>query len=508
MRFIGWMYDIAREQSPGAPFLRDLLTRSLEAGYNAVGFYLEHRFAYPSAPWAAAEGCLTPEMVRQLSREFQPRGLRIIPFLNTLGHLEGFIRSAGGEWLAEGETSWGSEQICPTREPCVAFARDLVADAIAAFDDEWVHLGGDETRQLGQCPQCQARMADGGVAKLYGEYYGELCRWVLQQKRRPCLWGDMLIQYPDAIACIPPQTVIFDWHYDQRPIETVRMFHKRGFDVVCCPAIRSFTGGWCDLELTRRNVDEHAEDARAARALGVLVTTWVGAYFAPYAPYLPLVYAAGRRLAGGLAWDEAIRATAGEGYAVAAEVLGVHVPRLSPALRSSIWGVIRESLGLRGDPFVLWRRWRSDAAGPVGDEILHACEQAETAAPPNDPIRFGVALYRAAIGCVRRIDEAAARYSERDHAGAAAALRGAMDALQALRPALVRFASDGGSKPDVGRLDGLVERLAGAAQRIEAAPACAAQRPTFLWITDALYTAGDQAAWRLTLGRGPTPQDA
>ncbi len=508
MRFIGWMYDVAREQSPSESFLRALLTRSADAGYNAVGLYLEHRFAYASAPWAAGEGCITADVVKRLSGEFRHRGLRIIPFLNTLGHLEGFIRSAGGEWLAEGETNWGSEQICATRPECVAFARGLVADAIAAFDDEWVHLGGDETRQLGQCPACKERASDGGVAKLYGEYYGELCRWVLKQKRRPCLWGDMLIRYPDAIALIPPQTVIFDWHYDERPLETVRMFHKRGFDVVCCPAVRSFTGGWCDLGISETNIDEHAEDARMARALGVLVTTWVGAYFAPYATYLPIVYAAARRLRTGVSWDEAIRAEGGDGFASAAEILGRRIPGLSVALRSSVWGVIRECLGVRGDPFLLWRRWREEACGPIGDEILSCCDAAEKAAGNTEPIQFGVLLYRATIQLVRRIEAASARYAACDYVAAVAELLAGAKAMDALHGPLSAFAADGGSIADVGRVAEVVRQVNSAAARIGGLSAVAVQRPAFGVVVDHTYIGGDQAAWRLTLGRGKPPQEA
>ncbi|MFQ5693292.1 MAG: hypothetical protein ACE5IM_09655, partial [Nitrospinota bacterium] len=67
MEFLGWMYDIAREQSPREDALAEALRRSGEAGYTAVGLYVEHRFAYPSALWAAAPGALLPDAVRRLS---------------------------------------------------------------------------------------------------------------------------------------------------------------------------------------------------------------------------------------------------------------------------------------------------------------------------------------------------------------------------------------------------------------------------------------------------------
>ncbi|GIV01861.1 MAG: hypothetical protein KatS3mg015_0691 [Fimbriimonadales bacterium] len=119
MQFVGWMMDIAREQSPSYEFLEEVASRSLDAGYNVLGLYLEHRFAYPSAPWAADVGALTTKTVQRLTKSFSPKGLRVIPFLNTLGHMEGFVRAEGGQQYAEGETTRGSAQICPSNQEAV-----------------------------------------------------------------------------------------------------------------------------------------------------------------------------------------------------------------------------------------------------------------------------------------------------------------------------------------------------------------------------------------------------
>ncbi len=82
-----WTYDLAREQAPSLDHLRRFCDVSLESGYDALGLYLEDRFAYPSTPWAHGKGCLTPEMVRTLQNEYP--NLQLIPFVNLLGHFEG-----------------------------------------------------------------------------------------------------------------------------------------------------------------------------------------------------------------------------------------------------------------------------------------------------------------------------------------------------------------------------------------------------------------------------------
>ena len=94
-----WTYDLAREQSASPGTLYPIANLSLDAGYNALGLYFEHRFASPCAAWAHGKGCLTPEIVRGLGAEFP--SLRLIPFLNLLGHMEGFLYTEKGSGFAE-----------------------------------------------------------------------------------------------------------------------------------------------------------------------------------------------------------------------------------------------------------------------------------------------------------------------------------------------------------------------------------------------------------------------
>ncbi|MFQ5897345.1 MAG: family 20 glycosylhydrolase [Candidatus Methylomirabilia bacterium] len=495
MEFLGWMYDIAREQAPRERLLLETLRRSGEAGYTAVGLYVEHRFAYPSAPWAAAPGCLTPEAMRRLSGALGVSGPRVIPFLNTLGHMEGFVRSEGGQWLGEASAR-GSLQICPSRPECVEFAWSLVSDAMGAFGDGWVHIGGDETRQLGACPACAERVRSIGKAGLYAEYFGRLCRRVLERGRRPCLWGDLLARHPEALSGIPTETVIFDWRYDAGPAETTRIFRQRGFEVVCCPALRSYDSGWCFLDETRQLIDAHAADARRLGALGVLVCAWEFFGFSSLPSVLPLIFAAGRRLARGEGWTAATASEGGPGYAEAAEIVGSRLPAASRFLRPGTWRSLRGQLALQGDPFALWRAWREEACSGAGEAILRDCDRAEALLPEASPLRFPVELHRVAVEWVRLVEGAYRRYAARDVAGCATALARGRALLGRLQPGLERIAAEGGSVGDLHRLDRLLEAIDRVAKRLGELPGDAPWRPAFEALTHEAFTPGDQAGWR------------
>ena len=145
-----WMYDLAREQAPNLSHLRRIFQLTRGAGYTHIGLYLEHRFAYPSAPWAHGAQCLTPDMVRTLRSEFPD--LQIVPFLNLLGHFKGMFQTERGKRFAE-ERMKGL-QACPSNPEFVELASRLLDDALEIFDSEIIHIGGDETYQLGRCPRC------------------------------------------------------------------------------------------------------------------------------------------------------------------------------------------------------------------------------------------------------------------------------------------------------------------------------------------------------------------
>jgi hypothetical protein len=480
VQFAGWTIDLAREQSLPEVTLTDWLSRSAASGYNAVGLYLEHRYAYPSAPQAAAPGCLSPEVA---SRLVEGSPVRVIPFLNTLGHMEGFMRSEGLQWLSEGHSD-GSAQMCPSRPECVEFARNMVTDALSVFTDEWVHLGGDETRQLAQCDLCSKREK----AEVYADYFSSLCKWLIDKGRRPCLWADMLIEHPSVLEKLPKETVLFDWQYHQSPIDSSSVFKDAGFDIVCCPAVHTYDSAWCYLDETYTNVDQHIEAANELGALGVCVTTWEFSYFTNYFSTLPIIFACGRRLRGE-DWNDALLAEGGEEFFRMANTIGRDLINTTEFLHKG-WRRVRQNMVLSQDPFGLWRVWRNEPCGEVGDRILEFAASIKSDAPE---IRYPAFFYSFVVQWVRHCDHAYRHYVAGEMEAAANVLQHAAQEFDQLIEWMGYFSSLGGSLGDVHRAIRLKSRV------IEVANAVLAvqdYKPAFEILSHPAYIPGDQAAWR------------
>jgi len=317
MRLRMWTYDLAREQCPTLDFMRRLCRLSLDSGYNALGLYMESRFAFECTPWAHGQGGLTPDTVRAIQHEFAD--LQIVPFLNVLGHCEALIYTEVGKRYAE--QTFKGMQACPSNPAFQSLAIRMLDEAMAVFASPLVHVGGDEARQLGACPECAARVAefergDGvdGEARLFGLYMGDLTRHVLQAGRTPAIWSDMLIEHPQAADFLPKETTIFHWKYFSGPGGAEAL--ARRFPVVYCPTLHTYNAAWLHVPQAERALQSHIEAAEEAGAidgvrsrlygtaegpgvLGVCLTTWECALMGNYETLLPAIQAAGRLLEAG-----------------------------------------------------------------------------------------------------------------------------------------------------------------------------------------------------------------
>lgn len=500
-----WTYDLAREQAPTLDHLRRLCDVSLESGYTALGLYMEHRFAYPSIPWAHGKAAVTPEMVRRLVEEFPQ--LEIVPFLNLLGHMEGLIYSEGGSELAE--EPFKGMQACPSKPAVVELAHTIIRDTLQLFTSNLIHIGADETFQLGACPLCKARIAEfevahpgaDGKAMLFGDHFGPLAQMVLDAGRRPGIWGDMFIEHPSALDRIPKETVIFEWQYFNGPEETARRFLDAGYDTVFCPTLLTYSAPWLHLPESERNVLEHAEAAERLGAYGVCMTSWECELFGSYETLLPIVKAGGKILQGGAGDSPFLRAFLHESETFEdwAMLMGVELQKCGPLFAfSSIRSSLKCRFLLYSNPFLLWLHHRDALCGEEGDQALEILDRAISVAP-NAGARGVSEFVRIAIEFVRHVEEARKAYAALHPGEAVAALSPARAGFDDLtKIAKANYLRIGGSLADIERCRVAKEHVERVMLRIKSyGDGSLGYLPSFETITHPKFMPHDQGNWWL-----------
>jgi hypothetical protein len=490
-----WTYDVAREQSPPREFLGEAARTSLAAGYDALGLYLEHRFRYPGLEWAHGVGAVGPEDVRWMRREFPALGL--VPFVNVLSHMEGFLYCEEGQPMAE-ERMRGM-QANPWSPGAQESVRRIVDGVLRVFDSEVVHLGGDEAAQLGRHADSARLMAGSGdgKARVYASHMGPLCERLLAEGRRPALWADMVLEHPEAAAGIPKRTLLFDWQYEGGCASSLASLRSMGFDVVGCPTVHVFDAAWCHLAETEANVRDVAADAHAGGAVGACLTTWEGGLFGSYPTVLPAVRWAGHELRSPGSGGDLVAAYGGSrGWA---EAMGARLNQCGGLFAyDGHRNRLKCRLLLYGDPFLLWRHHGAELCGSVGEAALEVCQSAERlATTPAE--RQCAEFVRLALEFVRAAEAARQEYAGERPEGAVRALATARQVFDQLeRIALRSHAEFGGSLADAERCRAARRHVEEVVRRVRAyGRRELGYLPAFEAITDRRFMPHDQACWWL-----------
>lgn len=497
------MYDLAREQAPTLDHLRLFAKFTQDAGYDALGLYLEHRFAYPSTPWSHGLGCVTPDMVRTLEAEFP--AVQIIPFINLLGHFEGMIYTEEGKRFRE--ELFSGLQACPSCPEFVSLCEKLIDDTCDAFKSPIVHIGGDETNQLGACERCKARVeaaeAQGkdGKAEIYGEHFAPLAQRVLDRGRVPAVWGDMFLTHPTALPKIPKETLIFDWQYGNGVRESSELFSTNGFKVIGCPAIKTYSATWLHLEESEENVREVSRDVRDLGLEGVCVTTWECGLFGAYDTLFPALEHSAtivRDPGCGTCFLDAYGKVSAE-HRHWAQLMGIELKECGgPFAYSGIRSSLKVRLLLNANPFLAWMHHGEHLCGPGGDLAMEIVERALQIAPTE--AEMGVSLFaRAGIEFVRLAEVARQAYADGRTGIAISALSPARTLFDDLaKVAKASHSRIGGSLADIERCKAAKAHVERVITRIrDYGDRSLGYLPAWEHLTHHKFMPHDQAAWWL-----------
>ena len=386
-------YDLARSRRADLPHLKAIVDQLAEHGFNMLSLYLEHRFDYPSCPGVAPPGSLTPAMARELHDYARARGVEVIPQINLLGHCEGIGATERYAHLTcdpfQQEPWGGYEQLNLGLEETRDFVRSAIGDICDAFPGTYVHIGGDEVRQMAWLfPEDAARQQETMAAWLMF-----IIEDVRRHGRQVLLWGDMLLHHESVMQGMPRDLIICDWQYG--PLgsrETLERFKAEGFKVLAAPCVATCPGFGVNGPGSLRNIGAMVGDTMALDLEGFLLTTWEFGFGSGPGQIWPFVayagaLAAGEQIADG---DAFVASFANQRYGVDGDA----VLRLQAILSSGLEAALMQDLAKRPKLLLVSLRKALFRGAPPFPHIARP-----TPAPPNghrpvwEPGPFGCWLF-------------------------------------------------------------------------------------------------------------------
>ncbi|MEP6594891.1 MAG: beta-N-acetylhexosaminidase, partial [Ginsengibacter sp.] len=133
---------------------------------NILVWEWEDKFAYPSHPEIGAPGAFTTKEIQGLTDYARMYHIQIAPLVQGLGHASFILKWP--QFAAFREIPASNFEFCPLKEGSYELLFDLWKDAMdATKGSEYIHIGSDETYELGACDQCKTKANKIGKKGLY-----------------------------------------------------------------------------------------------------------------------------------------------------------------------------------------------------------------------------------------------------------------------------------------------------------------------------------------------------
>lgn len=260
------------------PALKTFALKLSKGGINTL--IMEWEASYPYAKQHAIIANryhYTVEEIKSFVAYCSSIGIDVIPLQQSFGHVEYILKNYRYADLREDQKDYS--QINPIKEEgAKALFTDLFKDMISTHHSPYIHVGGDETYLLGHSPASQEKVKKLGMARLYGDYIKMICDVVVSLGKRPIIWADIAMKYPEALKNLPKQTVLVDWNYgwDLNRFGDHQKLMSYGFEIWGAPALRSNPDNYflTDWNKHFKNITDFIPQSAKLGYKGMVMTSW------------------------------------------------------------------------------------------------------------------------------------------------------------------------------------------------------------------------------------------
>ncbi len=301
-------YMVVRETTnrvlPNFDALLAHIDRLASLKFNAAVLEMAAMFPYRNHPAIHTQLTFTPEQIETLRDRLEAQHMEVIPLIPSLGHVYHVLVS--DEYKRYRETPDKIQQYCPTNPDVPDLYMEFVDEWLSFFPDiTRIHIGGDESRQLGQCPRCKAKEEKYGTGRLYADHITEIAERLHKKGLRPMLWHDGMFHMPEAMDIIPKYADVVYWQYfptQWSNPEFPKTLLEKGYHVMASPGVRFGQSG-TELSVYYNEALPGLEDLiprmYSYGAREIIVTNWMKG-----SPFESTDY--GMAYAGDLCWNTGI----------------------------------------------------------------------------------------------------------------------------------------------------------------------------------------------------------
>ncbi|WP_432713810.1 family 20 glycosylhydrolase [Pedobacter sp.] len=272
----GFHLDL-RIQAIPMPALKKLALNLSKGGINTLVMEWEATYPFENEPLIPSRLAYSREEVKAFIAYCNSIKINVIPLQQSFGHVEYILRNPKYKDLREDQKDYS--QVNPIREKeARQLFTSLYKDLISTHTSPYIHIGGDETYLLGHGEESKKKIKAVGIGRLYGDYIKMLCEIVISLGKKPVLWADIALKYPEALKALPKETIFVDWNYgwDVNMFGDHQKLMESGFEIWGAPSIRSHPDNFFLTQWSKhfKNISDFVPLADQMGYKGIIMTSW------------------------------------------------------------------------------------------------------------------------------------------------------------------------------------------------------------------------------------------
>ncbi len=281
----GFFHDATRGRIGKLDHYKRLADKCSYYKLNQLQLYIEHSFMFKefSEVWRD-DTPLTAGDILELDMYCKNIGVELVPAIATLAHLDKVLKTKSFAGLCELPDSdkerftfrgrMEHHTLNISDPEAWEFVKKMLDEFMPLFSSKKFNLCGDETFDLGK-GRSKALADKIGTDRMYVDFIGKICRYLVANGRRPLFWGDIIVNSPELVKELPEGTVCLTWGYAEDEEERqVKTMYDAGAVQYLCPGVHGWRHMMNRLGSAYLNISTMGKYAIKYHALGFLNTDW------------------------------------------------------------------------------------------------------------------------------------------------------------------------------------------------------------------------------------------
>jgi hexosaminidase len=274
MKYRGLDDDLSRGPITSLEFQKQQIRTLAAYKVNVYSPYFENTMSYSANPLPGLPGgSMTKAEEKELVSYALKYHITVIPEQEAFGHLHHVLTFEQYAPLAE--TPHGNV-LAPGQAGSLKLIHQWFAETVDTFPSNFLHIGADETFELGE-GQTAGSVKSDGIGPVYIGFLKEISTTLAPLHHHLLFWGDIAMKSPELVKTLPKDMIAVAWTYNPHPEgfdAWLKPFLDAGMETWVAPGVNNWNRVFPDNDLALQNIQGFVSTGQRLGSTGVLNTVW------------------------------------------------------------------------------------------------------------------------------------------------------------------------------------------------------------------------------------------